>query len=247
LEQLPAEQMKKLYEDFARKVRGQIEVRPLLFEDTELTVSHIRSLMAFRDGSLETPLYLEVIQNILRRLGRKSEQFFVRTFLSDLAAAGLNPAQLQMLDQRLSILKTFSAATAPDIVQQDYKNLNSKNLDKERRKQGLGFQGNCITVERAAHLPSSTSPILSLTQTPPAFSLTSASPSSSSATKRPSQPTRSNQASSSLSTKRTNFSTRTSRLQTSSHRLSSPLFVSSATTPPASSSPHKSRPSPRNS
>jgi hypothetical protein len=50
------QQIKKLYEDFARKVRGQIEVRPLLFEDTELTVSHIRSLMAFRDGSLETPL-----------------------------------------------------------------------------------------------------------------------------------------------------------------------------------------------
>jgi hypothetical protein len=142
------QQMKQLYEDFARKVGGQIEVRPLLFEDTELTVSHIRNLMAFRDGSLETPLYLEVIQNILRRLGRKAEQFSVRVFLRDLAVAGLNPSQLQMLDQRLSILKTFSAATAPDIVQQDYKNLNPKDLKRERRKQGLGFNGDCITVER---------------------------------------------------------------------------------------------------
>jgi hypothetical protein len=142
------QQMKQLYEDFARKVGGQIEVRPLLFEDTELTVSHIRNLMTFRDGSLETPLYLEVIQNILRRLGRKAEQFSVRVFLRDLAVAGLNPSQLQMLDQRLSILKTFSAATAPDIVQQDYKNLNPKDLKRERRKQGLGFNGDCITVER---------------------------------------------------------------------------------------------------
>jgi hypothetical protein len=142
------QQMKKLYEKFARKVGGKIEVRPLLFEDTELTVSHIRNLMSFRDGSLETPLYLEVIKNILRRLGRKSEQFSVKTFLSDLAAAGLSPAQLQMLDQRLSILKTFSAATAPDIVQQDYKNLHPKGLEKEYRKQGLGFKGDCITVER---------------------------------------------------------------------------------------------------
>jgi hypothetical protein len=62
-----------------------MEVRPLLFEDTELTVSHIRNLMAFRDGSLETPLYLEVIQHILRRLGRKAEQFSVKVFLRDLA------------------------------------------------------------------------------------------------------------------------------------------------------------------
>jgi hypothetical protein len=142
------QQMKKLYEDFARKVGGQIEVRPLLFEDTELTVSHIRNLMAFRDGPTETPLYLEVIQNILRRLGRKSEPFSVKTFLGDLAAAGLSPPQLQMLDQRLSILKTFSAATAPDIVEQDHKNLNPKGLERERIKQGLGFKGNCITVER---------------------------------------------------------------------------------------------------
>jgi hypothetical protein len=141
-------QMKKLYEDFARKVVGQIEVRPLLFEDTEFTVSHIRNLMAFRDGPTETPLYLEVIQNILRRLGRKSEPFSVKTFLGDLAVAGLSPAQLQMLDQRLSILKTFSAATAPDIVEQDHKNLNPKGLERERIKQGLGFKGNCITVER---------------------------------------------------------------------------------------------------
>jgi hypothetical protein len=142
------QQMKKLYEDFARKVGGQIEVRPLLFEDTELTVSHIRNLMAFRDGPTETPLYLEVIQNILRRLGRKSEPFSVKTFLGDLAAAGLSPPQLQMLDQRLSILKTFSAATAPDIVEQDHKNLNPKGLERERIKQRLGFKGNCITVER---------------------------------------------------------------------------------------------------
>jgi hypothetical protein len=57
--------MKGLYEDFATKVGGKIEVRPLLFKDTELTVNSIRSL-TFRDLSAEPPLYLEVIQNMSR-------------------------------------------------------------------------------------------------------------------------------------------------------------------------------------
>lgn len=141
-------QMKDLYENFATKVKGKIEVRPLLFGDTELTVNNIRNLMAFRDGSHDTPLYLEVIQNILRRLGRKSERFSVAQFLRDLDAANLIPSQLQMLDQRLNILKTFSAATAPAIVSQDQKGLAGQELVNERKKQGLGFKGECITVEK---------------------------------------------------------------------------------------------------
>jgi hypothetical protein len=142
------QQMKNLYESFAQKAGGKIEVRPLLFEDTELTVNHIRNLMAFRDGSHEAPLYLEVIQNILRRLGRKNEKFSVRNFFRDLYAANLNPGQLQMLNQRLTILKTFSAECAPDILMQDNKGLEGQKLVNERKKQGLGMKGDCITVEK---------------------------------------------------------------------------------------------------
>ncbi|KAM0703097.1 hypothetical protein Q7P35_009795 [Cladosporium inversicolor] len=100
------QQMKSLHEDFARKVGGKIEVRPLLVEDTELTVNHIRNLMAFRDSSHDAPLYLEIIQNILRRLGRKNEKF------------------------------------------SDNKNLQGQQLVNERKKQGLGMKGDCITVEK---------------------------------------------------------------------------------------------------
>lgn len=142
------QQMKNLYETFASKVNGKIEVRPLLFEDTELTVNNIRNLMAFRDGSHEAPLYLEVIQNILRRLGRKNEKFSVRNFLRDLYAANLNPGQLQMLDQRLNILKTFSAELAPGVLLKDNKGLEGKQLVDERKRQGLGMKGDCITVEK---------------------------------------------------------------------------------------------------
>ena len=141
-------QMKDLYEKFAKRVGGKIEVRPLLFEDTELTVNHIRNLMAFREGSQDSPLYLEVLQNILRRLRRKNERFSVRNFLRDLTEANLNPGQLQMLNQRLTILKTFSAETAPDILKQDNKDLEGEQLDNERKKQGLGMKGDCIAVER---------------------------------------------------------------------------------------------------
>jgi hypothetical protein len=142
------QQMNNLYENFAQKAGGKIEVRPLLFEDTELTVNHIRNLMAFRDGSYDVPLYLEVIQNILRRLGRKNEKFSVRNFFRDLYAANLNPGQLQMLNQRLTILKTFSAECAPDILMQDNKGLQGQQLVNERKKQGLGMKGDCVTVEK---------------------------------------------------------------------------------------------------
>lgn len=142
------QQMKHLYENFASKVNGKIEVRPLLFEDTELTVNNIRNLMAFRDSSHDAPLYLEVIQNILRRLGRKNAKFSVRNFLRDLYAANLNPSQLQMLDQRLNILKTFSAETAPDVLMQDNKGLAGQHLISERKRQGLGMKGDCITMEK---------------------------------------------------------------------------------------------------
>jgi len=141
--------IKSLYEEFAREAGGTIEVRPLLFQDHELTVNNIRDLMAFRDASSNSPLYLEVIQNMLRRLGRQNERFSIATFLSDLAAPGLlNTGQLQMLEQRLNILKTFSAATAPEILQQDNKSLTGKKLAKECKAQGLDFTGDCITVER---------------------------------------------------------------------------------------------------
>lgn len=139
--------MKGLYEDFATKVGGKIEVRPLLFKDHELTVNNIRDLMAFRDVSTNPPLYLEVIQNMLRRLGRQDEKFSVVTFLDDLAAADFSTAQQQMLDQRLSILRTFSAATAEDILKQDNPSLAGKRLARERQAQGLGLERDCITVE----------------------------------------------------------------------------------------------------
>lgn len=143
-------QMRVLYKEFAPKAGGKIEVRPLLFQDTELTVNNIRNLMAFRDATTEAPLYLEVVQNMLRRLGRQNQKFSVTRFLQDLSAANFSPSQIQMLDQRLNILKTFSAATAPDIFMSDNKGLVGKSLAKERKKQGLDFIGDCITVEQGA-------------------------------------------------------------------------------------------------
>ena len=141
------QKMKGLYEDFAAKAGGEIEVRPLLFRDHELKVSNIRDLMAFRDVSTNPPLYLEVIQNMLRRLGRQNAKFSVTNFLEDVTACGFSPTQQQMLDQRLNILRTFAATTAEDILKQDKPNLTGKMLRREREVQGLNFEGNCITVE----------------------------------------------------------------------------------------------------
>ena len=141
------QKMKGAYEDFASQAGGKIEVRPLLFQDHELTVNNIRDLMAFRDVSTNPPLYLEVIQNMLRRLGRQNEKFSVRNFVDDLKASDFSSAQQQMLDQRLNILRTFSATTAEDILKQDNPGLSGKKLAKERKAQGIDFDGDCITVE----------------------------------------------------------------------------------------------------
>lgn len=140
-------QMKALYENYARRSGGRIEVRPLLFEDTELTVGNIRNLMAFRESSHATPLYLEVIQNILRKVGRKSETFSVKAFLSDLESESFGKTQLDMLELRLNIFKTFSAVTAPDVVAKDYKGCDEEQIKRKLKNLGLDFTGDCIRVE----------------------------------------------------------------------------------------------------
>lgn len=141
-------QMKELYEEFGREAGGTIEVRPLLFENKELTVGHIRNLMAFEDASQGVPLYFEVIQNILRKYGRGNQGFSVKTFLKDVGAESFAAGQLRMLEQRLSLLKSFSAATAPDIVKADYPKMNHLQLAQQLAKQGLNFTGDCIRVEK---------------------------------------------------------------------------------------------------
>lgn len=106
-------QMKSLYEDFAEKSSGRIEVRPLLFEDSELTIGHIRNLMAFSDRAQNVTLYLEVIQGLLRKYGRSGEPLSVQQFLQDVRKQGFQPAQLAMLEQLLGLLRNFSATSAP--------------------------------------------------------------------------------------------------------------------------------------
>lgn len=140
--------MKEMYEKKAAEYGSTVEVRPLLFQDQELTIEHIRDLMAFGDASSGVPLYLEVIQTLLRRILRVDRKMSVQKFLDNVGDERFAPSQQSMLDQRLNLLKTFSATTTPLIVEQDFPNLRGKALKHKKTEQGVSFEGDCIRVEK---------------------------------------------------------------------------------------------------
>jgi len=53
-----------------------------------------------------------------------------------------------MLEQRLDLLKTFTVAATPAIVEKENPNSIGEAMSKEKLGQGVGLAGDCITVEK---------------------------------------------------------------------------------------------------
>ena len=143
------QKMKERYEKLAAQSGNSIQVRPMLFQDQELTIAHIQSLMSFTsDGSTNPPLYLEVIREILRSIVRNNTKSSVKKFLEDVRKAEFSPGQQSMLDQRINLLKNFSASAAPEIVEHHHPTFKDQALKAKKLEQGVGLPGDCITVEK---------------------------------------------------------------------------------------------------
>lgn len=139
--------MKALYQALAARYGKTIEVRPLLFQDLELTATHIQNLMAFDETSSNPPLYLASLLGILSKIARTGDSSITH-FLREVDTFDWQGGQKAMLEQRLSLLKTFTVAATPAIVEKENPNLSGKAMNKEKLGQGVGLAGDCITVEK---------------------------------------------------------------------------------------------------
>jgi hypothetical protein len=141
------QKMKQLYEDLATRYGKKVEVRPLLFQDNDLTATHILNLMSFDEGST-TPVYLSVLQAIMGKIAREGNGFSMLKFLKAIEAEKFQGTQKSMLDQRMYILKTFSATATPAMVEKEYPKEKGNVLRQRKVNQGVGLPGDCITIEK---------------------------------------------------------------------------------------------------
>ncbi|KAG2356038.1 hypothetical protein BDR07DRAFT_1453577 [Suillus spraguei] len=102
--------MKGVYAPLGKNV----EVVPLLFNETELDAQAFLSMMAV-GSSDSAPLYIQIILSILRDLG---ERFSYKLFMErlDEEKRTFNPAQLAGLEQRLALLNSFMESNHPQPV-----------------------------------------------------------------------------------------------------------------------------------
>ncbi|KAG1766784.1 hypothetical protein EDD22DRAFT_978349 [Suillus occidentalis] len=99
--------MKGVYAPLGKNV----EVVPLLFNETELDAQAFLSMMAV-GSSDSAPLYIQIVLSILRDLG---ERFSYKLFMDrlDEEKKTFNPAQIAGLEQRLALLNSFMEPNRP--------------------------------------------------------------------------------------------------------------------------------------
>ena len=139
--------MKRHYERMAARYGKKIEVRPLLFQDDDLTATHIQNLMLFDENASNPPVYLGILLSILSKIARTGD-FSVGQFLHEVKEYKWEKGQDGMLKQRMDLLKAFTASATPALVEQENSNLTKAELRQEKLGQGVGLAGDCITVEK---------------------------------------------------------------------------------------------------
>jgi hypothetical protein len=140
--------MKKLYEGLGTLHGQKIEVRPLLFQDDDLTATHIQHLMLFDETANSSPVYLGVLLMILSRITRTTGKFSVNQFLFEQEVHPWQPGQNGMLEQRIDLLRAFTASATPAIVELENKDATPAIVRQKKFEQGVGLPGDCITVEK---------------------------------------------------------------------------------------------------
>jgi hypothetical protein len=126
-----------------RKVYGRIphvRVEPLCFAHQDLNLARMMSLMAFHSNDGPPPLYLHMVQKILRDLG---ERFDYPTFRVRLAELELMPAQRVPLEMRLDLLESF----LPDRLARRLAQFQLGNLPKEKSIKSFFKSGTLVVAD----------------------------------------------------------------------------------------------------
>jgi hypothetical protein len=88
-----------------------LEVVPLMLSDKHLSVERMLRLMAFSEAEGSVPLYMEVIQRILRQMAIAEIDFTMTAFEQLLNQENFAPGQRAMMDMRLNLLRSFLVST----------------------------------------------------------------------------------------------------------------------------------------
>lgn len=101
----------KAYKELGDKY-GNLKVQPLMFRSSDLSIERINKLMAVATKEGPPPLYMEVVQRILRELAMKSDVFDYLHFKSLLSKEQLTKDQTSPMSLRIGLLESFMDPTA---------------------------------------------------------------------------------------------------------------------------------------
>ncbi|RVX66886.1 hypothetical protein B0A52_09010 [Exophiala mesophila] len=110
--------MKRLYRNLPGYSREapKPEVIPLLFSEKQLNVAHMKTLMAFDSSDANPPLYMSILNTILKDMAIKSGTTAGIDYMrlkAKMDAAGLSPGQMGPLELRYTLIESFLRETAP--------------------------------------------------------------------------------------------------------------------------------------
>lgn len=99
----------KLEEAYSRLpgAAENLEIATLMFKDQHLSIERMLRLMAFSEAEGNVPLYMEVIQKILRQMAIQGTQFTMAAFEQLLDKESFIPGQRSMMNMRLDLLRSF--------------------------------------------------------------------------------------------------------------------------------------------
>jgi hypothetical protein len=102
--------MQELYKLPGIPVHKQPTVRPLLFEDAQINIGNMRALMNIDGGDGRVPLYMAIVNRILRQMAIRSKGaagINYNMFRTDLRKSKLSPSQSDHLEMRLQLFESF--------------------------------------------------------------------------------------------------------------------------------------------
>lgn len=89
--------------------KEKMTIQTLMLQDRHLSVERMLKLMAFSESEGSVPLYMEVIQRILREIAISGKKFQFDAFLQRIKKERFQPAQEVTMNMRLALLKSFMA------------------------------------------------------------------------------------------------------------------------------------------
>lgn len=90
-----------------------VEVLPLSLQDHHIDIDIMHKLMAISESEGNVPLYMEVIQRILRQMAIEGEVFNMTEFITRRNQEEFTESQAKMMNMRLDLLQSFLANPVP--------------------------------------------------------------------------------------------------------------------------------------